>query len=79
MQNRFTIKINTIKRVYNFVEDMNTFDSDVDAIRGRYVLDAKSILGVMSVNLLQPLDVQINTSDMNELTRFNKVIKKYLN
>ena len=79
MKNSFTIKINTIKRIYNFVDDMNTFESDIDAMRGRYVLDAKSILGLMSVDLLKPLDVRINTSDENELIRFNEVIKKYLN
>lgn len=79
MRDKFTIKINTIKRIKDFVEDMNSFVSDVDAIRGRYILDAKSILGLMSVDLLLPLDIRINTSDEDELIRFNKVIQRYLN
>ena len=78
MKTEFIIKLNTIKDINNFVGEMLSFDSDIDAIRGRYVLDAKSVIGLFTLDLTMPLDVKINAINEEELIRFNEVIKKYL-
>ena len=43
-----TIKIclNSIEKVKSFVNDITRFDADFDLVSGRYVIDAKSIMGI---------------------------------
>lgn len=79
MKDKFIINLGTLKRVNDFVHDMSDFKSDIDIIRGRYIIDGKSYLGLLSLDLFIPLDVKINTNDIDELTLFNEVIQKYLN
>lgn len=78
MKTEFTIKLNTIKDINNFVGEMLDFESDIDAIRGRYVLNAKSVIGLFTLDLSIPLDIKINAINEEELIRFNEVIVKYL-
>ena len=78
MKTEFTIKLNTIKDINNFVGEMLTFESDIDALRGRYVLNAKSLIGLFTLDLTMPLDIKINAINEEELIRFNEVIVKYL-
>ena len=48
-----TVKIllNTIDKVKTFVNEITKFDYDFDLVSGRYVIDAKSILGIFSLDL----------------------------
>ncbi len=78
MKTEFTIKLNTIKDINNFVGEMLDFESDIDAIRGRYILNAKSVIGLFTLDLSIPLDIKINAINEEELIRFNEVIIKYL-
>ena len=78
MKTEFTIKLNTIKDINNFVGEMLDFESDIDAIRGRYVLNAKSVIGLFTLDLSIPLNIKINAINEEELIRFNEVIVKYL-
>ena len=78
MKTELTIKLNTIKDINNFVGEMLDFESDIDAIRGRYVLNAKSVIGLFTLDLSIPLDIKINAINEEELIRFNEVIVKYL-
>ena len=78
MKTEFTIKLNTIKDINNFVGEMLDFESDIDAIRGRYVLNAKSVIGLFTLDLSMPLNIKINAINEEELIRFNEVIVKYL-
>ena len=60
---KFTVKINTIDRVKTFVSICNTFDCDIDLGSGRYVIDAKSIMGIFSLDLSKPIDLNIHAED----------------
>jgi len=65
-----TVKIllNTIDKVKSFVSDVNRFDHDFDLASGRYIIDAKSIMGIFSLNLSKPIDLNIHTeSDTAEI------------
>ena len=55
-----TISLNTIEKVKNFVNDVNRFDNDFDLVSGRYVIDAKSIMGIFSLDLSKPIDLNIH-------------------
>jgi hypothetical protein len=74
----FNIKLTTIQDVNDFVKDMENFESDIDAIRGRYVLDAKSYMGLLTLDLSIPLTIKIHSINEEELCGFNEIIKKYL-
>ena len=60
-----TVKIclNSIDKVKAFVNDITKFDSDFDLVSGRYVIDAKSIMGIFSLDLSKPIDLNIHAED----------------
>ena len=51
------ISLNSIDKVKSFVNDITKFDYDFDLVSGRYVIDAKSIMGIFSLDLTRPLNV----------------------
>ena len=60
-----TVKIclNSIDKVKAFVNDITKFDSDFDLVSGRYVIDAKSIMGIFSLDLSKAIDLNIHDDD----------------
>ena len=54
------ISLNSIGKVKSFVNDLTKFDTDFDLISGRYVIDAKSIMGIFSLDLSKPIDLTIH-------------------
>lgn len=61
------IKLNTIADVQNFVNVVNSIQGDIDLTSGRYTVDGKSIMGIFSLNLLDPIKVTAQTADYDEL------------
>ena len=61
------IRITTIAEIRDFVNIVVGFDGEVDLISGRYVVDAKSIMGIFSLDLLQPITVQTDSENAEEL------------
>ncbi|MBQ6550730.1 MAG: HPr family phosphocarrier protein [Lachnospiraceae bacterium] len=57
------ISLNSIDKVKSFVNDLSKFDSDFDLVSGRYVIDAKSIMGIFSLDLSKPIDLNIHAED----------------
>ena len=54
------ICLDSIDKVKSFVNEITKFDSDFDLISGRYVIDAKSIMGIFSLDLSKPIDLHIH-------------------
>ena len=54
------ISLNSIDKVKSFVNDLTKFDVDFDLVSGRYVIDAKSIMGILSLDLSKPIDLNIH-------------------
>lgn len=54
------ISLNSIDKVKAFVNEVTKFDSDFDLVSGRYVIDAKSIMGIFSLDLSKPIDLNIH-------------------
>ena len=69
-KNTCIIKLNSIEKVKDFVNQATTFECDVDVLYRRYILDAKSIMALLSADLTEPLKVVIHTNDYDELKRF---------
>jgi len=55
------ISLNSIDKVKSFVNDLTKFDVDFDLVSGRYVIDAKSIMGIFSLDLSKPIDLNIHS------------------
>lgn len=55
--------------VVNFVNLVSKYPSDVDLIRGRYMIDAKSILGVLGLGVGEKLEIQIHEDEAEELLK----------
>ncbi|MCC8017159.1 MAG: HPr family phosphocarrier protein [Clostridiales bacterium] len=57
------VSLNSIDKVKSFVKDISRFDYDFDLISGRYVIDAKSLLGIFSLDLSRPIELSIHADD----------------
>ena len=57
------ISLNSIDKVKSFVNDISRFDYDFDLVSGRYVIDAKSIMGIFSLDLSKPIELNIHAED----------------
>ena len=55
------ISLNSIDKVKAFVNDITKFDNDFDLVSGRYVIDAKSIMGIFSLDLSKPIELNIHS------------------
>lgn len=60
-----TINLNSIDEVKTFVHIMNKYDINVDLVCGRYMVDAKSIMGVFSLDLNKKIECSIHESETN--------------
>ena len=70
------ISLNSIDKVKSFVNDLNAFDSDFDLVSGRYVIDAKSIMGIFSLDLSKP--IQLNIHEEDNLDQVLETLKPYI-
>ncbi len=61
------ISLNSIDKVKSFVNDLTKFDVDFDLVSGRYVIDAKSIMGIFSLDLSKPIDLNIHAEAGNTM------------
>lgn len=68
--------LDSIDKVKGFVNDISRFNTDFDLISGRYVIDAKSIMGIFSLDLSKPIELTIHESD--EIDEILKALQPYL-
>ena len=72
------ILIDSIDKVKAFVNEIAKFECDFDLISGRYVIDAKSIMGIFSLDISKPIDLDIHVNDEAEAAAIMKAIDPYL-
>ena len=70
------ISLNSIGKVKSFVNAISQFEYDFDLMSGRYVIDAKSIMGIFSLDLSKPIDLTIHAEE--NLDDVIEVLKPYL-
>ena len=59
----FTVLLSSINDVKAFVNVVTKYDFEIDLTSGRYVVDAKSIMGIFSLDLSKPLILNADTDD----------------
>ena len=70
------ISLNSIEKVKSFVNAITKFDNDFDLVSGRYVIDAKSIMGIFSLDLSKSIDLNIHAD--GNLAAILEVLKPYI-
>ena len=71
------ICLNSIDKVKAFVNDITKFDTDFDLVSGRYVIDAKSIMGIFSLDLSKSIDLCIH-ADEASIAPILEALKPYV-
>ena len=76
METNFTISLDSIAEVNAFANMIAHFKSEIDMPSGRYVVNAKSIMGIFSLDLTQPLTLTVHGDD--ELEEITSAVAPYL-
>ena len=66
----------TLAKVKSFVNEVTKFDNEFDLVSGRYVVDAKSIMGIFSLDLTKPITLNIHTDE--NVDKILDALKDYL-
>ncbi|MDD6269455.1 MAG: HPr family phosphocarrier protein [Oscillospiraceae bacterium] len=61
------VELKAINDVKDFVNTVMLFDYDIDLVSGRYAVDAKSIMGIFSLDLSKAIKLQAHTEDPEKL------------
>lgn len=71
------ISLNSIDKVKSFVNEITKYDYDFDLVSGRYVIDAKSIMGIFSLDLSKPINLNVH-AEGSSLDEVLKVLAPYI-
>ena len=66
----------TLAKVKSFVNEVTKFDNEFDLVSGRYVVDAKSIMGIFSLDLTKSITLNIHTDE--NVDKILDALKDYL-
>lgn len=75
---KLLVKLNDSTLIKSFVNIINKYPFDLDLRSGRYVVDAKSILGIFSLDLSNPIELEILSDDENEIAKLLEDIKDFI-
>ena len=73
-----TILIGSIENGKELSKIANKFEQDIDIVTGRYIIDAKSILGIFSLNLWSPVTIVLHSDDQEVIKSFITEIKDFI-
>ena len=65
-EKKFTVRIDTISKVKEFVRLVSAHNADTELRSGRFVVDAKSIMGIFSLDISKPIDLNVHTDKDTE-------------
>lgn len=74
-----SIKVNldSVNKVKEFVEITGKFPEDLDLAHRKYVIDAKSLMGIFSLDLSKPLDLTINSDDEDRVEEISAAFSSF--
>lgn len=72
----FNIILDTVEKVKEFSSLINKFDGEFDLISDNYIIDAKSIMGIFSLNLKNPLKLEVN--NVPNVDELENLLKKFM-
>ena len=78
MITKITVTLNDFSKIKKFSSDVVKFESDIDLVKGRYIIDAKSTIGIFTLDLSSPVAVIIHSDNEDEIKRFNEVMEAFI-
>ena len=69
MDTNFIISLDSIADVNAFANTIAHFKSEIDLSSGRYIVNAKSIMGIFSLDLTKPIDLATSADDVDDLLK----------
>lgn len=66
------LKLNMVSDVKEFIEQVSKIDVDVDLSKDRYIIDAKSVVGIFTLDLSDPVKLVIHSDDESLIEPFKK-------
>ena len=78
MITKITVTLNDFSKIKKFSSYVVKFECDIDLVKGRYIIDAKSTIGIFTLDLSSPVDVVIHSDDEDEIRRFNEVMEAFI-
>ena len=78
MENTYTVKLPTLEDMNSFVNICSQFEEDIGYKIGRYIVDAKSVMGIMSTTLGREANVTIHTDNSRVIDSFVDHIHKWI-
>ena len=73
----FKVLLSSISDVKHFVNAAISLPCDIDVVSGRYVIDAKSIMGIFSIDLSKTVEVQVHGT-REDAARFMSLVKEHI-
>ena len=64
-----TVDLSLSQNVKDFVNKVSKYPYDIDLRSGRYIINAKSMLGIYSLDLNKPITLEIYSDDCDELLK----------
>ena len=77
MNNKLTIILNDFNSIKKFNSEVIMFESDIDIVKGRYVVNAKSTIGIFTLDLSTPVEVVIYSNNKEEIKKFNDIMEEF--
>ena len=77
MKKSISVFLSTPERVQSFVETLSDLDGDFDLVYGSYILDARSLMGIFSLDLSKPIRLDIHEATekkIDALRRFESAV-----
>lgn len=71
---KIKLKYNDLKE---FVKVTESFESDIDIVKDRYIIDAKSIMGILSLDFSKDISVVIHSNNEDEIAKFLETMKRF--
>jgi len=75
---KIKLKLVTVEDIRSIVNVLAKYNIDLDIAQGRYVVDARSIMGIFSLDLLKPVDFVINSDDEGITAKVLEDVKKWI-
>ena len=68
------VYFSTVMEVKRFVESISPLDGEFDLIDGRYVVDARSLMGIFGMNLTKPIQLRIHKNSKKAIQAIKSFI-----
>ena len=73
----YKIRLDTIEKVKEFIKIVDKYENDIDIISGRYLVNAKSIMALFSLELTKPLNLIIHDASLSDVSRLEKDVEEF--